>query len=235
MKRPTMLAACGAAALVLIAIWFFLKPPLAWGVSGEITVLRILRHASKWQVLLAAFVALVAATLAYRGAMAKVNFDREARDYDMTAKTLALLLKLHMATMTLRAEFMRRRRWFIPKVDEEDPTRVVSKTHLKVFKTPPEFDEAWNNLDQLSEAAILDLTNLRNQLRSATIGVKSLDEDVTWSYGLEGEVPAEIIFVVRKLEEIEKLAESLETNLKAQLEPLVLKNKSTSQVPQHAD
>ena len=50
-----------------------------------------------WQPLMAAIIALGAGTLAYRGAVAKVDFDREKEQRDTERKKIGLYLRLRHA------------------------------------------------------------------------------------------------------------------------------------------
>jgi 4-hydroxybenzoate polyprenyltransferase len=59
-----------------------------------------------WQPLIAAFVALGAAALAYNGAMAKVQFDREGSLRTDNRKRLGLYLKVSYAAFLLRHELI---------------------------------------------------------------------------------------------------------------------------------
>jgi len=60
-----------------------------------------------FQPTLAAVIALTAAALAYRAAMAKVAFDRGVREQDRTDRKLGLFLRLRRRVEMLRAQLER--------------------------------------------------------------------------------------------------------------------------------
>jgi hypothetical protein len=101
-------------------------------------------HLKDWQTLIAAFVALGAATLAYRGAMAKVTQDGEQHKREFLRRQLGLYLKLDIAIRNFHFDLGR---LFIT-LGRKNEGEAVEASLLK-FTEPPEISEAWDNLDIL--------------------------------------------------------------------------------------
>lgn len=132
---------------------------IAWlGLWGPIDV----SHLKEWQTLIASIVALVAAGIAYRGATAKVRYDREVAERDDMRRKLALYLKVEIAFKQL-IETVRSRQGrftFAPVLeDEEFSARDFD------FEEPPELEEAWMSLDIFPRHLIAEIRNVRSSLR----------------------------------------------------------------------
>jgi hypothetical protein len=146
---------------------------IVWiGVNGAIR----LSDLQPWQPLIAALVALIAAGLAYRGAMAKVDLDRETAITDRRRKQQGILIRLEVAlrhTLTVMGS---------GEVKDLDDVLL-----LKIHMTKPaEVNEAWENLDLLDEPlAILigDLWREYDQLHTAFL---LEDEIESRSFDLKG-------------------------------------------------
>jgi len=124
---------------------------LLWAVSVVLLVIGIvivwigvnarLSDLQPWQPLIAAIVALIAASLAYRGAMAKVNLDRETAITDRRRKQQRSLIQLEVALQHMLAVMGN------SNVKDRDDVLL-----LKVHVTSPiEVKEAWENVDLLPE------------------------------------------------------------------------------------
>jgi hypothetical protein len=134
---------------------------VAWlGVWGPI---RISYDAVKdFQPLIAAMVALGAATLAFRGAMAKVELDRENSRRDRSGRKLGLYLRLRFrlqravtemghATVELDS---------LLEAAERDKTVTWKPSDFRVTEFE-EINEAWEKLDLLPEPAFDHVDRLR--------------------------------------------------------------------------
>jgi hypothetical protein len=151
----------------------FVGVVIVWmGVSGAIR----LSDLQPWQPSIAAMVALIAAYVAYRGAMARVNLDRETAITDRRRKQQRILIRLEVAlrhTLTVMGS---------EKVKDLDDVLL-----LKIHMTKPaEVNEAWENLDLLDEPlAILigDLWREYDQLHTAFL---LEDEIESRSFDLKG-------------------------------------------------
>jgi hypothetical protein len=146
---PKLPGAGPASALLLVAVlgvWL--------GILGPISVEGLYR----WQTLLASFVAVIAAFIAYAAAMAKVKLDREISDEQIMRRALAIFLKLEFAIQVLRQEA----RDLQKKVDvwATEPF----KTSALAISEPREFPEAWETLDLFPPNVTLALRLLRSAL-----------------------------------------------------------------------
>jgi hypothetical protein len=131
----------------------------------------------EWQTLIASFVALGAATLAYHAAMAKVDYDRAKERRDTERKQLGLYLRVRHAAEKLRDEahnvvillgFNTR---FLSR-------RTISPPQIQMTERE-EFDEAWKNLELLPAVTSFDLDTIRSELPRALKRLKSIpDSDV---------------------------------------------------------
>jgi hypothetical protein len=117
-----------------------------------------LSELKNWQTLIAAGVALLAAGLAYRGAMAKVNFDREAAQKAELRRKLALLRQLQFVSQEIRdsAEQMCGT-WKHIHLN----TTIHSGYAWLEFKEPKELSTAWDNLDILPDEANVAINGVR--------------------------------------------------------------------------
>jgi hypothetical protein len=144
-----------------------------------------------WQTFMAACVALVGGTMAYRGAMAKVNLDRDLAEFQRRRERLTLFLKLEMALTLLEGEVMRQRTW--ADVPVRAGTRKVAVSDF-VFDHPPELGEAWDSLDLFNDDTVTTLANIRSTLRTIDGNNRLWGEGTAWEYDW-----------VRKPDEIKRL------------------------------
>lgn len=132
----------------------------------------------EWQVVLAALIAVGAASIAYIAAMAKVHLDRDLAHHEVARRRLRLYLKLGLAIDNLvkiamaKEKLARGRLW-------TSTDRVVKRADLEI-SGPPELEEAWNSLDDLPEASAFQLNILRTSLRSWINVLESYPADATW-------------------------------------------------------
>jgi hypothetical protein len=149
---PTMAALMLATSLV------------AWlGISGPI---RLSYDVVKdFQPLMAAMIALAAGTLAYRGAMAKVNLDRVEFDRRRVSEQLGLFLRLRAAAERVSEEARAKVKMltFRPSADAMRTSITIIAEQLQVT-IPDELTEAWTRLDLFPEASIRQIEALRRLL-----------------------------------------------------------------------
>lgn len=141
------------------------------GIAGPINIEGLHR----WQTLLASFVAVIAATIAYSAAMAKVKQDRKISEEQILRRGLAIFLKLEFAIQVLRQE-------------ARDLEKKVGDSRNKSFKTadlailePKEMLEAWDTLDLFPPNLMQALRILRASLVSYKIDLAKFDPDVDWA------------------------------------------------------
>ena len=141
----------------VFAIWAVAyAPPL--GVDGPVTILRILNFASKWQVLFAAGVALIAATIAYLGATEKVRSDEKSALRAERLRLRGIFLRLQYTVHAIENEAI----FFLNELNGE-PTRHRKLTKIAAIKFAEEngISEAWQALDLMPEEIAETLFNIR--------------------------------------------------------------------------
>jgi hypothetical protein len=160
-----------AVSLLLFAVIF-----LVWLVSGRPGWVAL----HEWQTLMASFVALGAASLAYKAAMAKVEFDRQVHQRNEIRSTLGLCLRLDFDLDVLRHEAEIRR--------NEIPDRfnwTKDKEYQAVWfamKEPDALVEAWNHLDNFPPWIAEGLSAIRAHLYDL-YRMTGLLGETTWNLG----------------------------------------------------
>jgi hypothetical protein len=149
--RPGRLFWFGAALLTLGVLF----TGATWGLLD-------LHQLKEWQTLLAAMIALGAAVIAYRAAMAKVNLDRELAAQELLRRKTGLYLRLHFALhrMLVEAEKVEKKTtWFSnPARLQRDP---LAMTDIAV---PKEIEEAWDHLELFQIPISSQLHKIRTAL-----------------------------------------------------------------------
>ena len=110
----------------------------------------------RWQTLMAAIVALAAAGLTYRGAMAKVRIDQESERKDEHRRKLGLLRQLQFIAESLREDSAELRNIWRGTGPDAPPN-----FSWLALKQPPELSTAWDNLDALPDQAGIAINLLR--------------------------------------------------------------------------
>ena len=141
---------------LLLAVVF-----VSWlGLWGPVNLEKL----KEWQPLLAALVALGAGSLAYRGAMAKVNLDREESERKRSSERLGLFLRLRASLERVSFEAERK----VKLIESDVPGKFVSTLALSVHQlavyTPSELTDAWNRIDAIPAGIIADIDTLRTLL-----------------------------------------------------------------------
>jgi hypothetical protein len=146
----------------ILAVWL--------GIAGPINIEGLQR----WQTLLASFVAVIAATIAYFAAMAKVRQDKQISEEQVLRRALAIFLKLEFAIQVLRQE-------------ARDLEKKVQDYRNKSFKTadlailePKEMLEAWDTLDLFPSDLMQALRMLRALLVGYKMDLAKFEPDVDW-------------------------------------------------------
>jgi hypothetical protein len=165
---PTMATLLLAATLV---VWL--------GISGPI---RLSYEVVKdFQPLMAAMIALAAGTLAYWGAMAKVNLDRAELDRRRISEQLGLLLRLRAAVERVSEEAGAKVKLltFQPSSDATRTSITIIPEQLRIA-VPDELTEAWTRLDLFPEASIRQpvgwVEHLRNPSPCCTCLARRADQ-----------------------------------------------------------
>lgn len=191
---PTITALMLAA---IVAVWL--------GVLGPLDLSRL----KEWQTLTSALVALIAAGVAYVAAIAKVNFDRAVHEAAQQRQKRNILLKVQYAALIFRGNLMTQ----IKRLDP--PIRGISDTILAkdmALPWPPEFEQAWDNLDLFTRPAAEAVTNIKYNRQFLERAVEHLDQSkqyqFTWS-----QRPPEITAVYKLMMEVYSYVENLLASL----------------------
>jgi hypothetical protein len=133
------------------------------GISGPIRVSY--EVVKDFQPLMAAMIALAAGTLAYWGAMAKVNLDRAEFDRRRISEQLGLLLRLRAAVERVSEEAGAKVKLltFQPSSDATRTSITIIPEQLRIA-VPDELTEAWTRLDLFPEVSIRQIEILRRLL-----------------------------------------------------------------------
>ncbi|MEH2497891.1 hypothetical protein V1294_004370 [Bradyrhizobium sp. AZCC 1678] len=116
-----------------------------------------------WQPLMAAFIALIGGTLAYRGAMAKVNADSDRDQRELDRKKIGLYLRLLYPIEKMR-------------VQSGDVRKVLTGYTVSARRFPPsairigmleEVEEAWKSLELFPVEVAVALDIIRTELPKA--------------------------------------------------------------------
>jgi len=125
------------------------------------------RHEAKeWQTLLAAMIALLAAAIAYQGAMAKVNQDRQMKDEELLREKTGLYLRLQFSLQALETglqQLEENTRWWV-NPEKLDHKPIVDEVVPKI-DNHPEINEAWEKLEYFSVPISRELHRVRLFLR----------------------------------------------------------------------
>jgi len=141
----------------VFAIWAVAyAPPL--GVDGPVTILRILNFASKWQVLFAAGVALIAATIAYLGATEKVRSDEKSALRAERLRLRGIFLRLQYTVHAIENEAI----FFLNELNGEPTLSGKLEKIVNInFAEEGGISEAWQALDLMREDFADALFNIR--------------------------------------------------------------------------
>jgi hypothetical protein len=115
-----------------------------------------------WQTFMAACVALVGGVMAYRGAMAKVEFDRYAHDKKIEREELGTYLRLR-STLSFVLQFSQvaSQKLNTFHFTHSDQTLEVASLHPRMTF---DVNEAWNNLDMFEPDVAKDIAEIKTNL-----------------------------------------------------------------------
>jgi hypothetical protein len=183
MKLPGLATFSALLLAVVLTAWL--------GIAGPVN----LEAVRGWQTLIAAGIALIAATIAWNAAMAKLRFDEGAMEITERRKRLATLFRADLAINELRETV------FAVENELEDMranpffAKQWSAERLRI-EEPREFEVVWDNLDIFPRTIIRQLATVRHRIRVINSQVVSLQGDITFPVNIRD---AEIIDNVRKL------------------------------------
>ncbi|MGX0963179.1 hypothetical protein AB7M63_003628 [Bradyrhizobium japonicum] len=118
--------------------------------------------AKDFQPTFAAIIALAAATIAYRGVLARISYDKAVAEAARHTARLSLCTRLKLRARPMGVQARSLSEW----LDNEQARLSIAEVEeqMQVWPHPPgEFEEAWQHLDALPVDAIDALDALRDQ------------------------------------------------------------------------
>jgi hypothetical protein len=165
-----MASAVGILLILTLVTWL--------GLWGPVNLSKL----HEWQTLTTGIttgiMALIAASIAYRGATAKVRHDREVLAQEIMRRKLALYLKIEFAFRQLTEEARNKSAQvsFGPLTGME-----TIRAHNFMIDEPTELEEAWTYLDLFPRKIISEIRNVRNCLRKlAKLEVDLDGKGIAW-------------------------------------------------------
>lgn len=145
---------------------------------GIILIVMISLDLSKWQPLAAALIAFGGGALAYRGAMAKIDADREKDRIDIDRRKLGLYLRLRFATNRMVQQATTHRELMNRRYYAGQGLRYDIKVEDLRFEQFEEFEEAWRSLDLLPRTVSSNLDQIRDVMSKDELFLDNLGTDV---------------------------------------------------------
>jgi hypothetical protein len=156
MRTPRLPGVSTMSALALCALL------TAWlGLWGPIKLERI----KDWQPLMASLVALSGGMLAYRGAMAKIDADRDREFREFNRKRMGLCLRVRSALEGINVEAQAKHHIVEVEMGPVGPAWLAGFD----FDKSEELEEAWKNLDLLPVAVSVEIDQIRHLLARFTM------------------------------------------------------------------
>ena len=164
-----------------------------------------------WQTLMAGGLAVLAAGLAYRAAMAKVNFDREQAAREVKRRELSILMKVDFAIGELH-DNARRIDGTLMFFQAMQTAQTVTVDELRIFE-PADIEEAWQHLDIFPQACIHELRNVRKSIRELDRIFKTLSVS-KWTVPADSsDIPLELGVILSWAHEIWQSCAVLQSQL----------------------
>jgi hypothetical protein len=169
-RLPGLPAVSALMLATILTVWL--------GIWGPIDLSKL----KEWQTSMAAAVALLAATLAYKGATAKVDFDREEAERERTDAKLGLYLQLRTQLVRIAGECYQANR-MIDDLREVTDAKNIYAWYPRPFADANEIDEAWNKLFLFPREAYEEIQKMREGVatvcRLLTDAIRQLEEKHT--------------------------------------------------------
>jgi hypothetical protein len=161
-QRLNLIIVCLIVFFGLLGAWLKAHGPIDWG--------SLVTAAQGWQTLMGALIAIGVATiayqgakLAYKGAMAKVDFDRDKDRRELESKKLGYLLRARFAAEKLLHDCKQ----VSAAIGGYNPGgRSISPLTIEI-RERAEFEEAWENLQLFSLNSSFQLDKIRTLLPEA--------------------------------------------------------------------
>ena len=158
---------------MLVAVWL--------GIAGPMDLSKL----KEWQTLVAAVVApsiaFGAAIIAYKAAMAKVNFDRKVHEETARRQRRGMLLRLRFGL----EHFIKQGRPLSDMVKlQAGPAgeMTVTAKMIAMTSTPSELEEAWKDLGLFDESLSAEIAEVKTQCREIEMINSQWPADKQWTF-----------------------------------------------------
>jgi surface antigen len=169
------------------------------GLSGPVDLSKL----KEWQALSATFVALAAAGIAYLAVMAKVN--RSIHQGEQLRQIQSIPIKVRYAALIFRTKLNGTLKRLQPPIGCK-PDGIMAKDISILW--PPEFQEAWQNLDIFGAPAAEAIANIIYNRDLLDDAVAHLDATQQFQYNWLA-IPGEIRAIIKLMKEIDTFIEDL--------------------------
>lgn len=165
---------------------------------------------------MAAVFAIVASLIAYKGALAKVEFDREISDRDLLRRKLGLFLRLEAALEELNANASQVKDKLQTSYLHIKDRNLITEEFL--LDEPAAISEAWDNLDFFPAVMIVELRVVRKSTKLLSEQGKKLGHNREWKYS--SIAPTELSEVSKQIDALIKAVRNLQVSLQAEIKKI---------------
>lgn len=132
-------------------------------------------HLKDWQTVIASLIAVTGGGLAYAGAMAKVNADKEKERQELDRKKMGAYYRLGFALnqVLIDAQVVADRTSYALYAKPE----TFSATDLLYLKAPPEIEELWADIEIFPKKALAEINVIRVMFRDMETAIKAAPEN----------------------------------------------------------
>jgi hypothetical protein len=162
------MAALMFAAIIPVAIMFTGRIPATYEVVRD------------FQPTIAAIVAAIAATIAYRAAMAKINLDRELIEREHAKERLGLYIRLRAELISLNRDAKHTSQHLgdnLMRTKDANTSDVKWTMAFELESEYPEIDEAWAKVELMPQAAPQHIELLRKSIDRARMYQPERDDE----------------------------------------------------------
>lgn len=163
-----------------------------------------------WQPLMAAVLALIGGALAYRGAMAKVDLDREVAAAEIKSKKLGVFSRIRFDIFLILAEAGAN----LEAIPLETPVKGTVLISIKELSFGgAELNEAWNSLELFPIEALPALGALRRAVPWTVATFNSFSRDQTWTINEGEDLSADLRLFAERCRDIRDLCMEIDEQL----------------------
>lgn len=197
-------------------IWMFSMKKAEWpGIATAVGCCLILAiiivgspgafHLQEWQQSIAAIVALFAATVAYRGVMRKIEFDRDAAAEEKLRRRFGLATRLQYAIHVIQLET----NFNLTTLKGAEPSFDLQR--LKHITTEG-LEEVWSQLEHLPKGLVYNVGQIRLAVFNIELFLRVNNKD-DWEYGPDGALPGPLQAIVKVHEHLLHVSKTIGVQL----------------------